>query len=255
MRAMTQELAVVCPHRHRVRTAGRAHRALLLRPDLRSTLRNRVPVAGMRRRPRFSRAHDGQPGSPHRGTRQRNAGLWDNRPGSARAEEPLAYPEFSRLLHPLRVPPGDPLFGGSGPPSGGSRSPPWGPDLGAPGGLSGVARRGYRQDSRAPKKGQKLPFFGPLRRKVQGEWGGSAHSPDPTAQSAPPPARRSTRPARPRRRGRGGGGARGGGCGGGLLGGVGDCVSCGGFDRVLAGRAQEWDVPQGPSAHLRARLG
>lgn len=204
---MTQELAVVCPHRHRVRTAGRAHRALLLRPDLRSTLRNRVPVAGMRRRPRFSRAHDGQPGSPHRGTRQRNAGLWDNRPGSARAEEPGSTLNSLGFCTPSEFPRATPLMGGSGPPSGGSRSPPWAPDLGGPGGLSGVARRGYRQDSRAPKKGQKLPFFGPLRRKVQGEWGGSAHSPDPTAQSA---RARRERPGR----GRGRGGGRGGGSGG-----------------------------------------
>ena len=39
------------------------------------------------------------------------------------------------------------------------------------------------KDPRGPKKGQKMAIFGPLRRKVQGEWGGSAHSPDPTAQS------------------------------------------------------------------------
>ena len=159
MRAMTQELAVVCPHRHRVRTAGRAHRALLLRPDLRSTLRNRVPVAGMRRRPRFSRAHDGQPGSPHRGTRQRNAGLWDNRPGSARAEEPLAYPEFSRLLHPLRVPPGDPLFGGSGPPSGGSRSPPLGPRSGGPGRAFRGRSPGVQTGFSGPEKRAKIALF------------------------------------------------------------------------------------------------
>ena len=30
-----------------------------------------------------------------------------------------------------------------------------------------------------------MPFFRTCERKVQGEWGGSAHSPDPTAQSAP----------------------------------------------------------------------
>ena len=34
-------------------------------------------------------------------------------------------------------------------------------------------------------KGPKMALFWTLRRKVQGEWGGSAHSPDPTAQSAP----------------------------------------------------------------------
>ena len=37
--------------------------------------------------------------------------------------------------------------------------------------------------SGGPKNGKKWPFLAPLRRKVQGEWGGSAHSPDPTAQS------------------------------------------------------------------------
>ena len=30
-----------------------------------------------------------------------------------------------------------------------------------------------------------MPILAPEKRKVQGEWGGSAHSPDPTAQSAP----------------------------------------------------------------------
>ena len=231
---MTQELAVVCPHRHRVRTAGRAHRALLLRPDLRSTLRNRVPVAGMRRRPRFSRAHDGQPGSPHRGTRQRNAGLWDNRPGSARAEEPGSTLNSLGFCTPSEFPRATPLMGGSGPPSGGSRSPPWAPDLGGPGGLSGVARRGYRQDSRAPKKGQKLPFFGPLRRKVQGEWGGSAHSPDPTAQSVRPEYAERRLPAHARPPGSGGAG--------------------GGLGGDWSGHGAVWGVGVGPSgAPLGAR--
>ena len=110
--------------------------------------------------------------------------------------------------------PGRPPHGGSGPPSGGSRSPPWAPDLGGPGGLSGVARRGYRQDSRGPKKGQKLPFFGPLRRKVQGEWGGSAHSPDPTAQSVLRRRRGAARPRAPVRPSVGGPGGSGGGSGG-----------------------------------------
>ena len=49
------------------------------------------------------------------------------------------------------------------------------------------------KDPRGPKKGQKMAIFGPLRRKVQGEWGGSAHSPDPTAQSAHYAAPRRTR--------------------------------------------------------------
>ena len=60
---------------------------------------------------------------------------------------------------------------------------------------------------RDPEKRQKMAFFGPLWRKVQGEWGGSAHSPDPTAQSArvPPPERR----APPTWLGAGGGGVGG----------------------------------------------
>ena len=63
---------------------------------------------------------------------------------------------------------------------------------------------------RASKKGQKMPIFGPLRRKVQGEWGGSAHSPDPTAQSAQPPAPQLARVGRGAEgRARGGGGAGG----------------------------------------------
>ena len=168
---MTQELAVVCPHRHRVRTAGRAHRALLLRPDLRSTLRNRVPVAGMRRRPRFSRAHDGQPGSPHRGTRQRNAGLWDNRPGSARAEEPGSTLNSLGFCTPSEFPRATPLMGGSGPPSGGSRSPPgppiWGAREGFPGSLAGGTDRilGPR------KKGKNCPFSDPCDAKSRGSGG------------------------------------------------------------------------------------
>ena len=65
---------------------------------------------------------------------------------------------------------------------------------------AGTPKKGPRTPSggilgRPRKKGQKWPFLGPLRRKVQGEWGGSAHSPDPTAQSVvmfaerPPPPR------------------------------------------------------------------
>ena len=34
-------------------------------------------------------------------------------------------------------------------------------------------------------RSQKTGFFRPLRCEIQGEWGGSAHYPDPTAQSAP----------------------------------------------------------------------
>ena len=37
---------------------------------------------------------------------------------------------------------------------------------------------------RDPKKGPKIGQKPPLRCKVQGGWGGSAHYPDPTAQSA-----------------------------------------------------------------------
>ena len=54
-----------------------------------------------------------------------------------------------------------------------------------------------------------MAIFDPLRRKVQGEWGGSAHSPDPTAQSVDR-ARRKTRrhdpPAQPAIVGGGGAG-------------------------------------------------
>ena len=49
-----------------------------------------------------------------------------------------------------------------------------------------------------PPKGRIFPDFWGLRCSAQGGWGGSAHYPDPTAQSAPPPARRSTRRSRPR---------------------------------------------------------
>lgn len=156
MRAMTQELAVVCPHRHRVRTAGRAHRALLLRPDLRSTLRNRVPVAGMRRRPRFSRAHDGQPGSPHRGTRQRNAGLWDNRPGSARAEEPGSTLNSLGFCTPSEFPRATPSWG-VGTPLRGVQKPPLGPRSGGPGrafrGRSPGVQTGFSGPEKRPKNG------------------------------------------------------------------------------------------------------
>ena len=45
-----------------------------------------------------------------------------------------------------------------------------------------------------------MAIFDPLRRKVQGEWGGSAHSPDPTAQSVPcARGRRACPPGRARR--------------------------------------------------------
>ena len=57
---------------------------------------------------------------------------------------------------------------GEGPPGGS-----WWPPLTLAGGLPGT-----------PRKGQKMPFFWGVQCKVQGEWGGSAHSPDPTAQSA-----------------------------------------------------------------------
>ena len=40
-----------------------------------------------------------------------------------------------------------------------------------------------RLDPRGWKNAQKLHIFSPLRCKVAGEWGGSAHYPDPTAQS------------------------------------------------------------------------
>ena len=74
--------------------------------------------------------------------------------------------------------------------------------------LSGLRPEGYRVQKGGPKEDRKVPFlarssgpenrpkkafFWTLRRKVQGEWGGSAHSPDPTAQSAQ--AAESARPA------------------------------------------------------------
>ena len=102
--------------------------------------------------------------------------------------------------------PGVPRVPGGGPPPGGppARStrcpgapqPPQGTQralrrrIGPGGGEgAGTPKKGPRTPSggilgRPRKKGQKWPFLGPLRRKVQGEWGGSAHSPDPTAQSA-----------------------------------------------------------------------
>ena len=65
--------------------------------------------------------------------------------------------------------------------------------------------------SRSRKNVKKCTFFGALRRKVQGEWGGSAHSPDPTAQSATQSRRRaSLGPAALARRGPCRGGAGGG---------------------------------------------
>lgn len=71
-----------------------------------------------------------------------------------------------------------------------------------------------------PENSPKMGFFGPLRRKVQGEWGGSAHSPDPTAQSAsaPQPPATSTAALVARRRG-GRRGRRGGAGGVGAVGG------------------------------------
>ena len=73
----------------------------------------------------------------------------------------------------------------------GCRGPlPWPPRGGSSGpglrvfGLPGAPKRSSVAPRGASEKGQKVPFFRPLRRKVQGEWGGSAHSPDPTAQSA-----------------------------------------------------------------------
>ena len=168
---MTQELAVVCPHRHRVRTAGRAHRALLLRPDLRSTLRNRVPVAGMRRRPRFSRAHDGQPGSPHRGTRQRNAGLWDNRPGSARAEEPGSTLNSLGFCTPCEFPRATPSWG-VGTPLRGVQKPPLGPRSGGPReGFPGALAGGTDRILGPRKKAKKWPFSDPCDAKSRGSGG------------------------------------------------------------------------------------
>ena len=84
------------------------------------------------------------------------------------------------------------------------------------------AKKGPKRGQKGPilrcprdaEKRQKMAFFGTLWRKVQGEWGGSAHSPDPTAQSASapqPPASHAVRQARGGGQGgSGGGGGQGG---------------------------------------------
>ncbi len=70
-------------------------------------------------------------------------------------------------------------------------------------GRPGAQEQGPRCSWRRSKNVQKMPIFGPLRRKVQGEWGGSAHSPDPTAQSAPACVARACVPPHPPRPARG----------------------------------------------------
>ena len=81
-------------------------------------------------------------------------------------------------------------------------------------GLRGVAFRGSQgPPGQGPRAGPKSAIFAPLRRRVQGGWGGSAHSPDPTAQSVQR-ADAATPPVRHRApgvvRGRQGGGGHGG---------------------------------------------
>ena len=92
--------------------------------------------------------------------------------------------------------------------------------------LSGLRPEGYRVQKGGPKEDRKVPFlarssgpenrpkkafFWTLRRKVQGEWGGSAHSPDPTAQSARARPAAAATHAAARARGAGGAGEGGGG--------------------------------------------
>ena len=140
--------------------------------------------------------------------------------------------------------------------------------------LSGLRPEGYRVQKGGPKEDRKVPFlarssglenrpkkafFWTLRRKVQGEWGGSAHSPDPTAQSAPqPPGAGATRP----RPWQGGVGGRRGGVGGSLgwtrvglrHGGVGQGHVPGGSGAPLSPAARAAQYPvfwQEPSAQLR----
>ena len=69
-----------------------------------------------------------------------------------------------------------------------------------------VDPRGLQTSRNPAPRGRISPVFWPLRCKVEGGWGGSAHYPDPTAQSAQrprapssprPPSRRGTVPGRP----------------------------------------------------------
>ena len=54
---------------------------------------------------------------------------------------------------------------------------------------------GSKPPKSGPPRARISPVFCPLRCKVVGGWGGSAHYPDPTAQSAPvPPPRRARSP-------------------------------------------------------------
>ena len=109
--------------------------------------------------------------------------------------------------------PDRPLRGRVGPPEppavGGPRGPAGAPSIGPPEPKTRLFGVFWPPpgDPRGPKKRPKMAIFCPLRRKDQGEWGGSAHSPDPTAQSAParrPPVarvlRRGAGAARGRRR-------------------------------------------------------
>ena len=75
--------------------------------------------------------------------------------------------------------------------------PPGGPKRGVPGGpksgFSGVLGGSWGDPPRPPENAEKMALFWGLRCENEGGWGGSAHYPDPTAQSA-------ERLGRPRRR-------------------------------------------------------
>ena len=73
-----------------------------------------------------------------------------------------------------------------------------------------VDPRGLQTSRNPAPRGRISPVFWPLRCKVEGGWGGSAHYPDPTAQSAPAPGAASTPPEPVRAVGSAGPGAPGG---------------------------------------------
>lgn len=106
------------------------------------------------------------PGCPRPSGATQAMAATHGRPGPYRAPQRQCRPSGG-------VPggPGGPVPGVGYRPPGGSREAPEGPRGASWAGFSG------------PEKGQKMAFFWTLRRKVQGEWGGSAHSPDPTAHA------------------------------------------------------------------------
>lgn len=139
--------------------------------------------------------------------------------------------------------PGGPVPGVGYRPPGGSREAPEGPRGASWAGFSG------------PEKGQKMAFFWTLRCKVQGEWGGSAHSPDPTAQSASQNAAAARAHGGPGRAVRGG-------CGGCLWGGgCMLCVASGGVaargrrEQGLVLAEREGSPPGDDKRPLRRRVG